>query len=288
MAASLGTGVLGLAVQDSRGHGRPGRKGTLLALWLAWAEAGGARGSFLPAPHLPLTQAHRPSTPERALDSLPLGLWRDLERLSLKMFPLISACFLDDGTSQLLLLSLFSYSVVSNSLLPQDCSTPGLPVCHQLLELAQTHVHQSVILSSHLILCHPLLLLPSTFPSIEVFSTESVLCIRWPKYWSFNLSISPSSEYSGLISFRIDWLDLLAVQRTLKSLPQHHSSKASILWHSAFFLIQLSHPYVQFSSVQFSRSVVSDSLQPHESQHARPPCPSPTPRVHSDLRPSSQ
>ena len=94
--------------------------------------------------------------------------------------------------------------------------------------------------SSHLIHCHPLLLLPSIFPSIRVFSSESVLCIRWPKYWSF--SISPSNEYSGLISFRTDWLDLLAVQGTLKSLLQHHSSKVSILWCSAFFMGQLSHP----------------------------------------------
>ena len=100
---------------------------------------------------------------------------------------------------------------------------------------------ESVKPSNHLILCHPLLLLPSTFPSIRVFSDESVLCIRWPKYWSFSFSISPSNEYSGLISFRMDWLDLLAIQGTLKSLLQHHSSKASILQHSAFFIVQLSH-----------------------------------------------
>ena len=98
--------------------------------------------------------------------------------------------------------------------------------------------------SNHLILCHPLLLLPSIFPSIRVFSKDSVLCIRWPKYWSFSFSISPSNEYSGLISFRMDCLDLLAVQGTLKSLLQHHSSKASILWHSTFFIVQLSHPYM--------------------------------------------
>ena len=98
--------------------------------------------------------------------------------------------------------------------------------------------------SNHLILCHPLLLLPSIFPSIRVFSNESIVCIRWPKYWSFSFSISPSNEYSGLISFRIDWFDLLAVQRTLKSLLQHHSSKASILQCSAFFIVQLSHPYM--------------------------------------------
>ena len=102
---------------------------------------------------------------------------------------------------------------------------------------------ESVMPSNHLILCRPLLL-PSIFPSIRVFSNESALCIRWLKYWSFSFSISPSNEYSGLISFRMAWLDLLEVQGTLKSLLQHHSSKASILWHSAFFIVQLSHPYM--------------------------------------------
>ena len=103
---------------------------------------------------------------------------------------------------------------------------------------------ESVMPSNHLILCHPLLLPSSIFPSIRVFSDESVLCIRWPKYWSFSFSISPSNEHSGLISFRMDRMDLLAVQRTIKSLLQHHSSKASILWCSAFFIVQLSHPYM--------------------------------------------
>ena len=98
--------------------------------------------------------------------------------------------------------------------------------------------------SNHLILCHPLLLLPSMFPSIRVFSKKSALCIRWPKYWSFSFNISPSNEQSGLISFSMDWLNLLAVQGTLKSLLQHHSSKASILWCSAFFIVQFSHPYM--------------------------------------------
>ena len=121
-------------------------------------------------------------------------------------------------------------------------STPGLPVHHQLLESTQTHVHCVMMPSNHLILCRPLLLLPSIFPSIRVFSKESVLCIRWPKDWS--LSLSPSNEYSGLISFRIDWFDLLAGQGILKSLLQHHSSKASIFQHSAFFMVQLSHPYM--------------------------------------------
>ena len=128
---------------------------------------------------------------------------------------------------------------------PMDCSMPGFPVHHQLLELAQTHVHsKSVTPSNRLILCHPLLLLPSIFPSIRVFSNESALCLRWPKDWSFSFSISPSSEYSGLISFRMDCLDLLAVQGTLKNLLQHHSSKASVLQCSAFFIVQLSHPYL--------------------------------------------
>ena len=103
---------------------------------------------------------------------------------------------------------------------------------------------ESVIPSNHLILCRPLLLLPSIFPSIRVFSNESALRIRWPKYWSFSFNISPTNEYPGLISFRMDLLDLLAVQGTLKSLLQHHSWKASILWHSAFFMVQLSHPYM--------------------------------------------
>ena len=103
---------------------------------------------------------------------------------------------------------------------------------------------ESVMPSNHLILCHSLLLLPSIFPSIRVFSNESVLRIRWPKYWSFSFNISPSNEHPGLISFRMDWLDLLAVQTALKSLLQHHSSKASILWHSAFFIVQVSHPYM--------------------------------------------
>ena len=122
-------------------------------------------------------------------------------------------------------------------------NTPGLPVHHQLLESTQPMSIESVMPSNHLILCRPLVL-PSIFPSIRVFSNESVLLIRWPKYWSFSFNISPSNEYPGLISFKMDWLDLLAVQGILKSLLQHHSSKASILWHSAFFRVQLSHPYL--------------------------------------------
>ena len=119
---------------------------------------------------------------------------------------------------------------------PMDCSISGFPVRHQLSELIQTHVHQ-VGDANHLILCHPVLLLPSVFPSIRVFSNESVFSIRWPKYWSFSFNISPSNEHPDLISFRMDWLDLLAVQGTLKSLLQHHSSKASILWCSVFFIV---------------------------------------------------
>ena len=125
-----------------------------------------------------------------------------------------------------------------------DCSTPGFPAHHQLPELAQTHVHWVDDAINHPILCRPLLLLPSIFPSIRVFSNESVFRIKWPKYWSFSFSISPSNEYSALISFKIDWFDFLAIQGTLKSLLQHQSSKALILWRSAFFIVQLSHPYM--------------------------------------------
>ena len=127
---------------------------------------------------------------------------------------------------------------------PMNCSTPGLPVHHQLPDLLKLMSIELVMPSSHLILCHPLLLLPSIFPRIKVFSNESVLHIRWPKYWSSSFSISPSNEYSGLISFRMDWLDLLTVQETLKRRLQHHSSKASMLQCSPFFTVQLSHLYI--------------------------------------------
>ena len=127
---------------------------------------------------------------------------------------------------------------------PKNRSTPGLPVHHHLPEFTQTHVHRvcDAIQPSHP--GSSLLLLPPIPPSIRVFSNESTLCMRWPKYWSFSCTIIPSKEIPGLISFRMDWLDLLAVQGTLKSLLQHHNSKASILRHSAFFTIQLSHPYM--------------------------------------------
>ena len=133
---------------------------------------------------------------------------------------------------------------MSNSLRPHEsqharppCPSPT-PGVHPFMSI------KSVMPSSHLILCRPLLLLPSIFPSIRVFSSESVLRMRWPKYWRFSFSIIPSKEIPGLIPFRMDWLDLLAVQGTLKSLLQHHSSKTSIFWHSAFFIVQLSHPYM--------------------------------------------
>ena len=128
---------------------------------------------------------------------------------------------------------------MSDSCDPMNHSTPGLLVHHQLLEFTQIQPIKSVMPSSHLILCRPLLLLPLIPPSIRVFSNESTLPMRWPKYWSFTFSIIPSQEIPGLISFRMDWLDLLAVQGTLKSLLQHHTSKASILQHSAFFTVQL-------------------------------------------------
>jgi len=138
----------------------------------------------------------------------------------------------------------FSRSVVSDSVTPWTAAHQASLSITNSWSLPKLMSIESVMPSNHLILCHPLLLLPSIFPSIRVFSNESALCIRWPKYWSFSFSISPSNEHPGLISFRMDWLDLLAVQGTLKSLLQHHSSKASILWHSAFLTVQLSHPYM--------------------------------------------
>ena len=134
---------------------------------------------------------------------------------------------------------------MSNSLRPYGLHTPGLP-CPSLSppSLLRFMCIESMMLSNHLILCYPLLLLPSVFPSIRVFSSESALRIRWPKFWSFSFSISPSNEYLELISSSIDWFDLLAVQGTLKSLLQHDNWKASILQHSAFFMVQLSHPYM--------------------------------------------
>ena len=147
---------------------------------------------------------------------------------------------LQDGTDMLLS---FSCSVMSDSLWPHGLQQPSFPVLHHLLELAQTHVHWvSDAIQPSCLLLFPSL--PSIFPSIRIFSNESALHIRWPKDWSFSFSISSSNEYSGLISLRTDWFDLLEVQGTLKSLLQHHSSKASVLQHSVFVMVQLSHPYV--------------------------------------------
>ena len=150
----------------------------------------------------------------------------------------------------------FGCSVMSNLWDPMDCSTPGFLVHHQLPELAQFLSIKLVLPSNHLILSCPLLLLPSIFPSIRVVSNESVLWITWPKYWRFSFSISPSNEYSGLISFRMDWLNLLAVQGALKNFLQHHSSKASILQGLAFFMIQLSYPYLTTGkTISFTRQI---------------------------------
>ena len=173
---------------------------------------------------------------------MPLSLWNCQIIQRRKEHDLPTTKFTEGGKKQL------QFSSVAQSCLtvcnPIDHSTPGLPVHHQLLEFTQTHVHWVSDAINHLIHCYPLILLPSICPSIRVFSNESVLHIRWPKYWSFSFSISPSNEHPGMISFRMDWLDLLAVQGTLKSLLQHHSSKASILRCSAFFIAQLSHPYM--------------------------------------------
>ena len=165
------------------------------------------------------------------------------------MFFLELSCFFDDpaDVGNLRFQSVQFNSVTQLCLTlcdPMNCSTPGLPVHHQLPEFTQTHVHQVSDAIQPSYPCCPLLLLPPIPPSIRVCSSESTLCMRWPKYWSFSFSISPFKKHPGLISFRMDWLDLLAVQRTLESLLQHHSSKASILRYSAFFTVQLSHPYM--------------------------------------------
>ena len=159
------------------------------------------------------------------------------------------------------------------------CSTPGFPVHHKLVELTQTHVHCVANATQP---SHPLLF---PFPAFnlsqhQVFATESVLCIRWPKYWSFSFSISPSNECSGLISFRMHWLDLLAVQGTLKSLLQHHSSKKSILWHSAFFMVQLSHPYMTYWK---KHQPVSSVAQLHLTLCDPMDCSTPGPPVYHQL-----
>ena len=181
-----------------------------------------------------------------------------------------------------------SRSVVSDSLRPHESqhARPPCPSPTPGVHPSALMCIKSVMLSNHLMLCRPLHLLPSIPPSIRVFSNESALHIRWPKYWSFSFNISPSNEHPSLISFRMDWLDLLAVRRTLKSLLQHHSSKASILQHPAFFTVHLSHPYMtsgktislnQFSSVAQSCPTLCN---PMNHQHTRPPCSSPTPGIH--------
>ena len=133
---------------------------------------------------------------------------------------------------------------------PMDCSMPGIPVLHSLTEFAKTHAIELMMPSKHLILCHPFLLTPSISPSIRVFSNKLTLPIRWPKYWNF--SINPSNEYSGLISFRIYWIDFFAVQGTLKSLLQQYNFKASVIWHSSFFMVKLSHLYMTSGKIMMN------------------------------------
>ena len=171
---------------------------------------------------------------------------------SAAFFPVCCCCCLDNFYWSIIKITSLPWFLSSIQLLscvqlfatPMDCSMPGLPVHHHLPELLKLMSITSVMPSDPLILCHPLLLLSAILLCIIVFSKESVLWIRWPKYWSFSFSISPYNEYSGLISFRMDWFDLFAVQGTLKSLIQHHSAKASVLWRSAFFMVQLSHLYM--------------------------------------------
>jgi len=168
------------------------------------------------------------------------------------MFPALAGVFLTTGPPKKLshcssivqFSSIQSFSCVWLFVTPRTAAHQAYLSITNSRSLLKLMSIELVMPSNHLILCHPLLLLPSIFSSIRVFSNESVLHIRWPKYWSFSFGLSPSNEYSRLISFRKDWLDLLAVQGTLKNLLQHHSSKASILWHSAFFTVQLSHPYM--------------------------------------------
>ena len=161
---------------------------------------------------------------------------------------------------------------------PMDCSMPGFPVFHYLPSLLRLMSIKSVMSSNHLILCCPLILLPSMFPSVRVFSNVLALCIRWPKYWSFSFSISPSNEYSELISFRFDWFDILLVQETLKSFLHHRSLRASILQCSAFFMVQLSHLYMNTRNTMLLLLLLSRFshvwlLRPHRRQPLRLPRP---------------
>ena len=180
----------------------------------------------------------------------------------------------------------FSRSVVSDSLQPHEPQHAGLLAISNSWSSPKPMSTKSVMPSIHLILCHPLFLLPSFFPSIRVFSNESALHIRWPKYWTFSFNTSPSNEHSGLISFWMDWLDLLAVQGTLKSLLQHHSSKASILRRSAFFTVQFSHPYVTTGkTIALTRQSFVLELQPIQPSHpmSSPSPPAPNPSQHQSL-----
>ena len=168
--------------------------------------------------------------------------------LSISPFMSVSVCLMYWGAP--MLGASVQFSLVQSLSRVQLFATPWIAACQASPSITNSWSSlkfmsiESVMPSSHLIFCYPLLLLPPIPPSIRVFSNESTLCMRWPKYWSFRLSISPSNEHPGLVSFRMDWLDLLVVQGTLKSLLQHHSLKASILWPSAFFTVQLSHPYM--------------------------------------------
>ena len=156
----------------------------------------------------------------------------------------------------------FSHSVKFNSVTPWTAACQASLSITNSWSLLKPMSIKSMMPSNHFIFCHPLLLLPSIFPSIRVISNQLVLCIRWPKYWSFSFSFSPSNEYSGLISFRIEWFGLLAFPGTLKSLLQHHRSKASVLWHSPFFMLQFSHSYMMArKTIALTMSVVKDLCQ---------------------------
>ena len=184
----------------------------------------------------------------KSLDRCPKIIMAVIVYLSVKLmkafFPLWPWAHILEADRLISMSVQFSHSVASNSLWFHGLQHARLPCLLLILGVCSNSCPLSQWCHPTISSCHPLLLLPSIFPSIRGFSSESALHIRWPKYWSFRLSISPSNEYSGLISFRIDWFDLLAVQGILKRLPQHHSSKASILRHSAFFIVQISHPYM--------------------------------------------
>ena len=230
-------------------QGRPGwaRDTRSLRAW-TWSSS---RLRLLGSPLLPgvsdaglLVPAGAQGAPLGAVRVLPGGFRRqDASRQPFKLHCVVRTFLL-----------LLSRSVVSDSATSRTAAGQPSLYSQSLLKLMSI---ESVMPSSHLILCHPLLLLPSVFPSIRVFPSESAPRIRWPKYWSFSCSISPSNEHPGPISFRMDWLDLLAVQGTLRSLLQHHSSKASALWGSAFFMVQLSHPYMTGKAIVLTRQTFS-------------------------------